>query len=202
MKALQNPVVVTALGLALGVATGLGVFWRAAITLAREAQAARIAAAAPVRPDKPWDFWTLEIENLASELNDEQAALAAREATLAAREERILAERRELEKTRAQIAEARAEVLARLTEIEATESKNLKTLAKTYSELSPKAAVAILRELDETTAVKILHLMKTDVVSPILQEMGASPDAELAKRAAQITDRLRLVRAASASPAA
>lgn len=194
MKLLTNPLVSVTLGIALGVGTGLGVFWHEAKSLAKAARVSHEVKKTPPRPDKPWDFWTLEIENLATELKDQKAAQAAREQAIAAREERLAAEQRELEKTRSQIASLRAELLGKMTELEADETKNLKTLAKTYSELSPKAAVGILRELDETTAVKILYLMKSDVVSPILQEMGASPDPSLAKRAAQLTDRLRLVK--------
>ncbi|CAM2827718.1 MotE family protein [Rariglobus hedericola] len=200
MKLLSNPVVCVALGLLLGVGTGIGVFWSEAMKLARVVRAEQTVAHEPVRPEKPWDFWTLEIENLAAELKDQKAALAVREQAVAAREERFSADQRELEKTRKQIEALRVEAVGTLVEFEAEESKNLKTLAKTYSELTPKAAVGILQKLDETTAVKILYLMKSDVVSPILQEMGSSPDPELTKRAAQFTDRLRLVKAAKRTP--
>lgn len=195
MKMLSNPLVLVVLGLLLGVGAGLGVFWHEAVALAVQVHAEKVAEAEPVRPEKPWDFWTLEIENLATELKEQKETLKAREQTVTAREERLAADLRELEKTRQQIDTLRKEVVGKMTEFDAEESKNLKSLAKTYSELSPKAAVGIFNQMEETTAVKILYLMKSDVVSPILQEMGTSTDVSLAKRAAQITDRLRLVKA-------
>jgi flagellar motility protein MotE (MotC chaperone) len=199
MKLLTNPVVCVVLGLLLGIGAGLGVFWREAVHLAVAVHSARAAAEEPVRPEKPWDFWTLEIENLASELKDQKEALTVRENTVAAREERLTADLAELAKTRKQIETLRAEVDTSMIEFDAAETKNLKALAKTYSELTPKAAVGIMAKMETSTVVKILYLMKSDVVSPILQEMGTSPDPEMAKRAAEITDRLRLVKALKTS---
>lgn len=200
MKLLSNPLIALVLGLLLGTCTGVGMFWSQARVLAAGVRVKQATAKEPVRPDKPWDFWTLEIENLASELKDVKATLVVREQAIAAREERLAADLRELEKTRQQIETLRTTVAADMVEFEAEEAKNLKTLAKTYGELTPKAAVGIMRQMDESTVVKILHLMKTDTVSPILQEMGASPDTEVTKRAAQLTDRLRLVKALKSTP--
>lgn len=195
MKLLANPLLVVLLGMLLGVGTGLGVFWREAKALAVAVRLQQQAAEEPERPEKPWDFWTLEIESLAAELRDGKAALQQRAEQIAAREERLAADQRELEKTRRQIESLRAELDASRILFDAEETKNLKNLAKSYSELSPQAAVGILQKTDEDTAVKILHLMKSDVVSPILQVMGASADPELAQLAADLTERLRLVKA-------
>lgn len=200
MKLLSNPLVSVMLGLLLGVGTGVGLFWREARVLALALHAKQGSAKEASRPDKPWDFWTLEIENLASELKDVKATLVVREQALAAREEGLAADLRELEKTRQQIEALRATVAADMVKFEAEEAKNLKTLAKTYSELTPRAAVGIMQQMDEPSVVKILHLMKTDVVSPILQEMGSSADPEVTKRAARLTDRLRLVQALKSNP--
>ena len=200
MKVLSNPLIPLVLGLLLGVGTGVGVFWREARVLATSLRQQQVRGKEPERPEKPWDFWTLEIENLASELKDVKATLVIREQTVAAREERLAADLRELEKTRQQIDTLRKSVAEGMVQIEAEETKNLKTLAKTYSELTPRAAVGIMQQMDESTVVKILHLMKNDVVSPILQEMGSSADPEVTKRAAQLTDRLRLVKALKPTP--
>lgn len=200
MKLLSNPFIVLTLGLLLGAGTGVGVFWREARTLAASVRRQQVHAKEAVRPEKPWDFWTLEIENLASELRDFKATLAIREEAVAAREERLAADLRELEKTRQQIETLRTTVVADMIQFEVEEAKNLKTLAKTYGELTPQAAVGIMRQMEEATVVKILHLMKTDTVSPILEEMGTSPDPEMNKRAAVLTDRLRLVKALKPAP--
>jgi flagellar motility protein MotE (MotC chaperone) len=200
MKLLSNPLVPLAVGVALGAGTGVGVFWHEASALTVAVRARQLAAKEALRPEKPWDFWTLEIENLASELKDEKAALAAREQAVAAREERLATDLRELEKTRQQVDALRASVSKGMVELEAEEAKNLKILAKTYGELTPTAAVGIMQKLDEANAVKILYLMKTEAVSAILQEMGASSDPEKVKLAASFTNRLRLVKTVKTTP--
>ena len=82
MKLLSNPLVSVMLGLLLGVGTGVGLFWREARVLALALHARQGDAKETSRPDKPWDFWTLEIENLASELKDVKATLVVREQAL------------------------------------------------------------------------------------------------------------------------
>ena len=89
----------------------------------------------------------------------------------------------------------------RVVAIGADEAKNLHSLAQTYSTLTPHAAVAIIKEMDDTTVVKILSLMKPDVVGPIFEDM-AKPnggDDTLARRAAALSEKIRLMK--SAKPA-
>ncbi len=54
--------------------------------------------------------------------------------------------------------------------------------------------------MDDTTAVKILSLMKPDVVGPIFEEMSktAGTEGPLARRAAVLSEKLRLVKSAKA----
>src|SRR4051794_24835521 len=102
-KLAANPIVVLVLGLVLGTGTGLVWFWKCAAPLVAEARMARAKAAEPVKPDAPWDFWTIEIENLASELKDQKIVLKKREEDLTLREARFVAERKELAKQREQL---------------------------------------------------------------------------------------------------
>ena len=62
--------------------------------------------------------------------------------------------------------------------------------------LTPKAAVTIFREMDDTMVVKLLALMKPDVVGAIFEEISkqSASDPALAKRAAQLSERLRLIK--------
>jgi len=50
--------------------------------------------------------------------------------------------------------------------------------------------------MDDTTVVKILSLMKPDVVGPIFEEMAntANGDGTLAQHAAVLSDKLRLMK--------
>ena len=197
----SNPIALMALGLILGVGTGVGWFWKMAVPLVAKARAARAAALAPVRPDAPWDFWTVEMENLASELKDSKAIIKKREEELAARETRLMAERQELAKQRQELETLRSEISGRMIEIDTDETKNLKSLASLYSNLTPKATLAIFKEMDDVTVVKILSIMKTDVVSPLFEEMGkqAAVDPTFARKAAVFSEKLRLFKSTKAA---
>jgi flagellar motility protein MotE (MotC chaperone) len=196
MKKYAFPLMLVLLGLGLGVGTSLAVFWSASKRFVANATAAREAEVAAKQPAKPWDFWTIEMENLANDLRDERARIKLRDEQLAQREARLNTEQQELEKTRKQIEELRAAIDERLIEVTEGEAANLKKLAATYGALSAKSAVAIFREMDDTTLVKLFSLMKPDTVGPILEEMGkqSASDANIAKRAALLTERLRMIK--------
>ena len=198
MNKLANPIVVILLGLIFGVGTTMGVLMQASSKLlegAAEAAKARRPVQA-TEPEKHWDFWTTEIENLANDLKEERALLKQRSEQLDQREARMQLELQELEKTRQQIEAMRTAIDQRLAEVTAGEATNLKKLAQTYSVLTPKAAVTIFREMDDTMVVKLLALMKPDVVGAIFEEISkqSASDPALAKRAAQLSERLRLIK--------
>lgn len=151
-------------------------------------------------PPRLWSFRTDAMDDLIKELGAEREKLAADRKDAMTVQGRISAERAELEKKRAEIQAMRDEIDQRVVEIQEHEVRNLKTLAQTYSAMAPAAAVAIFRELDENTAVKILATMKVDRVGPILGEMAKTTERAgeetMARRAARITDKLRLLKQA------
>lgn len=204
MSKLTNPMVAAAAGLLVSVALGVSLVWRALTPiLATAARPAAPAHAVPVETERGWDFWTIEIENLSTELRDERERLRLQAEQVEQRSARVEAEAKELARMRKEIEAVRAQIADRLIEIKEDEMKNLKTLSQTYTNLSPRAAVAILREMDDLTVVKILSLMKPDVVAPIFDEMGraSAGDPELARRAAKISNQLRLLKATKAPTA-
>lgn len=196
-KLVQNPAIVIALAMLSGMGAGLAWFWRAGETIISHAA---VAHPGTVERQKAqgWDFWTIEIENLANELKDEKERLHKQEEQLDLRTARVAAEEQQLNNIRAELEKMRKEISDRVAEVKVDEAKNLKVLATTYSNLTPRAAVAIIKELDDTTAVKILSLMKPDVVSPIFEEMSrtATTDGTLARRVATLSEKLRLMKAA------
>jgi len=196
-KLATNPALVALLGILTGSAVGLFWFWRTAAVLVQQAIESRPAPVVAEGKDHGWDFWTIEIDGLAAELKDEKARLRQQADALNQRSARLDSEQQELAKVRAEIEGMRTEINRKVIEITADESKNLKGLAQTYSTLSPKGAVAIFKEMDDTTAVKILSLMKSDVVGPIFEEMARTvgPEGPLAKRAAILSEKLRLMKA-------
>lgn len=202
-KVLSNPLVVVVLALVTGTAAGLLPLWHAADLIVKRAVSDRPEPMAEMKA-QGWDFWTPEIERLSNELRDEKARLGKLATELDQRTARLAAERKEVDALRASLEGMRRELMDKVVEISADEAKNVRTLAQTYSALSPKAVVAIFRELEDDAAVKILSLMKSDVVAPIFEEMAKTvgPDGTpLARRAAQLSDRLRLIRPNKPTPA-
>lgn len=199
MTALRNPFVTVTASLVLAVAVGVFTFWRAATVLVLEAIELRQKAAADAAPkkEKGWDFWTIEIENLSNELKEERARQHKQAEVLEQREARVVAEQKELGTMRAEIEAMRKEIAEQVISIRDDEAKNLRALSQTYTNLTPRAAVAIFREMDDATAVKILSLMKPDTVGPIFEEMSKTTGTDgtpLSRRAAVLSEKLRLMK--------
>lgn len=203
MSKLMNPMVVAALSICLSLGLGVAMTWRVLSTLVKPPPAKTQLPEIAELKRKGWDFWTIEMDNLSNELKEERARLRKQSELLDQRAARITLEEKEFAKLRAEIETMRKDVATKVMEIGADEAKNLKTLANTYATLTPKAAVAILKEMDDVTIVKLLSLMKTDVVGPIFEEMGksAAADNNLAKRAALLSERLRLMKVAKTGKA-
>lgn len=199
-KLLHNPAVVTVVALLAGLAAGLIPLWSASQKLVAQALTGHVLKTNHLK-DQGWDFWTIEVDNLAAELKDEKARMAKLSEQLDLRAARLTAEQKELEKLRLNIEATRKEINDRVIEISADEIKNVRGLAQTYTNLTPRAAVAIIREMDDMTVVKILSLMKADVVAPIFEEMSKTADREgaLARRAAILSEKLRLMKSSKAA---
>jgi flagellar motility protein MotE (MotC chaperone) len=195
---LQNPIFAAAFSLALSVALGVVMCARIIGPLLQQAVAAHTATKEPTElKQKGWDFWTIEIENLSNELKEERARLRKQADQQEQRAARLAAEEKELAKVRSDIETLRKEIADKVVEINADEQKNIKALAQTYANLTPKAAVAIFKEMDDTTAVKILSLMKPDKVGEIFEQMSAFVNTDgtpLARRAALLSEKLRLMK--------
>ncbi len=195
---LQSPVVVGLLGVGVSVGLGVALIFRAFANFQPPAVEPELAEVKEELVRKGWDFWTIEIDNLSTELKEERLKLRKQAELLEQRAARLTAEEKEFAKQRADIESMRKQIGEKILEIGADEAKNLRTLATTYATLTPKAAVAIMKEMDDSTVVKILSLMKPDVVGPIFEEMGrvGTADAALAKRAAAFSEKLRMMKAA------
>jgi flagellar motility protein MotE (MotC chaperone) len=193
---LQSPPVVVALAVFTSLIVGVWAFQRTAaplVELAAAAAAARVKAPTADLKEKGWNFWTIEIENLSTELKGERDRLRQQQDLLDRRSVQLANEAKELAKVRTEVELVQKTITDKIVEISADESKNIRSLAQTYSNLTPRAAVAILRELDDNTAVKIFSLMKPEVVSPIFEEMSrtAGADGLLSKRVAILSEKMR-----------
>jgi len=183
------------LGIVLGIGTTVGV-----ILLNKDALLGRSArpvqhSPGPANAPREWVFWTDEITHLAGNLKEERQSLEDRAQELDQFEKRLVAEKEELGKVRVELEGMRREVTDKIPKIEASEKQNIKSLAKTYSAMKPQDAVTVMREMDDSSIVKILASMKADVVGSIFEEMAKAKDADgtLSVRAARLSEQLRLV---------
>lgn len=196
-----NPATVATLSVMISISLGVFLSWRTLSTVTAQVVISPKVAKVNELKAKGWDFWTIEIDNLANELKEERERLKKQAEALDLRAARLANEEKEFAKLRADVESLRKQIADKVVEIGADEAKNIRSLAATYANLTPKAAVAIFKEMDDTTAVKILSLMKPDVVGPIFEEMSrlSGPDAPLAKRAAMLSEKLRLMKAAKSA---
>ena len=192
-KLLRNPWLIAVLAVVLGVGT------QALVLQMRLGHPPTPEVDPHAAPEAPkfvdWSFITPEIEAMRTELKERLAAVEVRESELRDYELRLKAERAEIEKIRREVDRMRAKVETTITSVETVEQKNLKTLAATYSNMTPAACLAIFREMEDDTVVKILFYMKPDPVGQILEEMARTKEGEgtLAGRAAVISNKLRLL---------
>ncbi len=198
---LQSPLIAAGVGLLLSVGVGLYFSARALVPLIEKSLIVAEEKAPVELKQRGWDFWTIEIDNLSNALKEERARMRKQVELLDLRAARVTAEEKELAKLRAEIDRLHREIASRVIEIGADEAKNVRMLSQTYSNLTPRAVVAIFKELDDTTVVKVLSLMKAESIGPIFEEMtkGTGTSSSLAGRAALLSEKLRLIK--SSKPA-
>jgi len=199
-----SPIGLIILAVILGVATAAGVaIWRSPKQVEQLIQTEKGKAEGFFSTNsQDWDLYTADLQSLINELRAEIETYQNRERDFKAIEMRIASEKRELERLRGEIERMRDELTKRTTELQSSEKTNVRSLARTYSSMKPAQAVAIFAEMDDKNAVKILALMKPDVVAKILGEMARTPDpnaedgarnATLAPKAAELSNQLRLL---------
>ena len=159
-------------------------------TLAERRAATAAATAEPAGPS--WNFRNPELNQLLAELKDERKALQTRSDQLNELQARLDSERQEICQTTQAVFQLRKELDATIARVTEEEVTNLKKLAKVYGTMSPTGAARIMKEMDDEQIVKILTLMKEAETAPILENF-AQGDRQDAKRAALISNRLRLI---------
>src|SRR6266545_394995 len=106
-----------------------------------------------------WDFHNPEIDLLIAELKQEKESLAKREAQLNELAERLQTERLEINLVTLSVSKLQEQFDRNVVRVTAEETVNVKKLARTYAAMTPEGAAPILKQLDETTLVKILATM-------------------------------------------
>ena len=187
IKILHSNWAASAAGMLLYLAT-TGLAWK----LPRAADApGHPTAEAAQHSGASWDFHNPEVDLLIAEIKQEKESLAKRETQLKQLAERLQTERLEINLVLEAVQRLQTEFDSNVVRVTAEEAANVKKLARTYAAMTPEGAVPILKQMDETTLVKILAVMKEAETAPILQAMAQQGEAD-AKRVAAISDRLRL----------
>ncbi|MFM8878097.1 MAG: MotE family protein [Verrucomicrobiota bacterium] len=162
-----------------------------------DALAAAVKVKDELKSDPPpsWKYYSLEIDTLIEQLRVRHETLSEREKNLEELAQRIEAERAELASVTQSVARIRDDIDRRIIRIQDDEAANVKRLAKTYAGMEPASVAKVVAEMDEKLVVKILSQMKDDQNGAILDAL-AKTDAQGAKLAASLSDRIRLVPAA------
>lgn len=196
----SSPLIPIIAAVILGVATCAGVLlWRwPSIQGSSAPEAEKVPRTKISSQSKDWDFYTAEIDTLINELKSQKESYDKKFKDLSAVQLRIDTEKKELLRIRTEIDKMRQDLTTQTTEMQTAEKSNLRNLARTYSNMKPSQAVAIVAEMSDENVVKLLALMKPDIVAKILGEMSRTADgagnatSSMAARAAKLSDQLRL----------
>lgn len=199
MKILQNSLLASLLGLVAYVVVTVLV-WPPPVApqpteMSRDEIVAQAKAAVP-----SWEFNTVEADLFMEELRNQKTELNRREKELQDLAERLQIERLELNTVTQAVYQLQLQVEAQIVRINAEEAANIKKLSRTYAAMSPEGAAPILKEMEESTLIKILAIMKETETAPILEAMSRL-GPEDAKRVAKVSERLRFYLAQTPPPA-
>ncbi|HOW64044.1 MAG TPA: hypothetical protein P5186_05375 [Candidatus Paceibacterota bacterium] len=138
--------------------------------------------------------WTLrhpELEQLMAELRRRKDTLEQREQQLNELALRLQNERAEINSITQSVGRLQGEFDRNVVRVKEEEAANLKKLAKLYAAMTPEGASAVIRELPDEQAVKVLMMMKEAESAPIL-EILAKAGAGEARRVAALSEKIRL----------
>jgi flagellar motility protein MotE (MotC chaperone) len=139
-----------------------------------------------------WNFYNPEVDELINYLRQASNTFQMRKKELDELGQRIAAERAELASVTQSVVRLREEIDRHLIQIQGDEAANVKRLAKTYAGMEPASVAKVFAEMDEKLVVKVMSQMKDDQNGLIL-EVLAKTDAQKARLAASLSDKLRLV---------
>lgn len=159
-------------------------------------KAVPVAAHEPDPEESPlastqWDFSAPEVDRLIREVKDEKLRLATRETQLNELAARIAAERAELVTVTQEVYRLQAEFNKVVTYVTQQEADIQRRQARVFSAMSAEDAARVLQEMPDDRIVRLLMFMKEEEMAKILATL-AKPGPENARRAALLSERLRL----------
>jgi flagellar motility protein MotE (MotC chaperone) len=147
-----------------------------------------------------WSFRTNEIYRLIDELRTARDVVRVKESELNEREARVKSTEQEMMRLRAEIESMRSELSKYLVEVESSELRNLRTEVSVLANLEPATVVTIFQEKTDDEVVKLMSMMKPDVIAPLMTQMIAiekkadgTPSAERVARLLKRLERFKKV---------
>lgn len=137
-----------------------------------------------------WDQNNPEVDLLVAELRKEKEGLKKREDLLKDLEIRLGAERAEINAITQRVHQMQLEFDQHIVRVKEEEAANLKKLARLYATMTPEGAALILKEMEDSSVVKILMHMKETESAPLLEGIAMMGEMQ-ARRAAGISEQLR-----------
>jgi flagellar motility protein MotE (MotC chaperone) len=166
-------------------------FWKTPVVHAREIpDESKTAQAVTTGPS--WEFTNPEADQLMAEIKAEKKSLEKKESDLNDLSVRLQSERAELNLVTQSVQSMQSNFDENVLHIKDDETINLKKLGKVYAAMSPEGAAAIFAELDDAAIVKIMMFMKEAETGAILDSLAKKSEPS-AKRAAALSERIRLV---------
>jgi flagellar motility protein MotE (MotC chaperone) len=186
MKLIQSPATVLLLGCVLFFGTMAGVL--SGIHLGTVAPPEKEAVSA--NDDPSWKFHNPEIQEWVNQIKQERDALAVREQNLKEWEAQLTAQSRELAMVTRAMSNLQHDFDQRVVTFSTAEQDNAKKQVKVIAGMSSDGAATMFGEMSDNEAVKLLHVMKSDIASGILDAMSRQGPTE-AKRAKKLAQKMR-----------
>ena len=159
---------------------------------------ANATVALSAEDDPSWKFRNPDIDQWVSQIKSERDALAVREQQLKDWELRLTTESREIAAVTQAVTRTEEEFNRRVLLFTDQQKDNVKKQIKVISGMTPDGAAAMLNEMPDGDAARLLYALKPDVSGPILDAMSKT-SGTAAKRAATLTQRIKDVLPASAT---
>jgi flagellar motility protein MotE (MotC chaperone) len=142
--------------------------------------------------DPSWKFRNPEFEQWVAELKLEKSDLDARAQQLQDLESRLATQQQEFTTATQSVFLLQADFDKNVVRIKSGEVQNLSKQAKIMAGMSPEGAANLIGQMPDDDVVRLLAIMKPDQSAQILDSMSKLTPAQ-AKRAATLTERLRMV---------
>ncbi len=140
-----------------------------------------------------WERQVKDFSALLSAVDKTAKEQAQKEQELQAMQEQIRTERQALNDLKKDIEHLQKQLTQSVTYLHEAELKNLKTLAATYSNMTPDSVVRVFNEMETSSVVKIMHFLSPDTLGPILQSMSRPTDNKTYhKKLNQLIENFRL----------